>query len=136
MKPKKFSTVFDLEIAIDMYFMDCDERKVLYTVEGLACALDMDRRTLLRYGENETHAEFNPVIKRAKRRILQNLVERALSGKSDRVITIFNLKNNFGYVDKTETESTFRVDPVAQSTLNALTLGQLEAIEGIIHQTP
>lgn len=110
MKPEKFDNVFDLEIAVDMYFMDCDERKVPYTVEGMAYALDMDRRTLLRYETEETHAEFNSSVRRAKQRVAQNLIEKAVTDRLNPALIIFLLKNNFGYVDKTETEVNNKID--------------------------
>ncbi len=70
------------------------------TMSGLAYALEMDRRSLLNYSKKD---EFFPTIKRARDKVEialeQNLYGQAVTG------TIFNLKNNFGWKDKTEVDS-------------------------------
>jgi hypothetical protein len=129
---KQFPTCMELSIAIDLYFMDCDSREVPYTIEGLCYALDMDRVSLLRYQKDQKDPERRAIVKRAKLKIQQNLLERGLSGKNGAAVTIFSLKNNYGYVDKQETESTVTVDNAARSELNNLSLDQLERIENII----
>jgi len=69
------------------------------TMSGLAYALGMDRRSLVNYSHKE---EFFPTIKRARDKVEasleDNLYNNSVTG------TIFNLKNNFGWVDKTEQE--------------------------------
>ena len=82
-----------------------------YTVEGLCHALDITRETLRCYGNKDDPA-FSDTIKRAKRHILADIVERGLTGRAPAAVVIFNLKNNFGYTDKAETESTVRQEPV------------------------
>jgi hypothetical protein len=115
-RPKKFETVEELQGLINEYFTWCDGRieQVLtkdgelidkhnprpYTVEGLAVYLDMDRHTLQDYEKLPTHSLFHSTIKKAKARVLQNLQERALDGKNNAAITIFNLKNNFQFREK------------------------------------
>jgi len=104
-RPKKFETVQELQALIEEYFTWCDGRieQVLtkdgelidnhnprpYTVEGLAVYLDMDRHTL-----------HHATIKKAKPRVLQNLQERALDGKNNAAVTIFNLQNNFMFRER------------------------------------
>ena len=117
-RPLKYKTVEDLQDAIDKYFERCDSNTktvlhqktgelitipypIPYTVEGLAATLEVDRRTITNY---EERSEFFPTIKKAKNKILQNLKERALLGDNVASITIFNLKNNYGYTDKQEIE--------------------------------
>ncbi len=73
-----------------------------YTIEGLCHALDIDRSTLMRYEKDEKKPEFCNTIKKAKMRIQQDLMERGLVGVANPAVTIFNLKNNFGYTDKQE----------------------------------
>jgi len=68
-----------------------------YTITGLALALDTSRETLLDY---EDKAEFSDTIKKAKIRV-QNYVEQSLM-TSNPIGAIFNLKNNYGWRDKTE----------------------------------
>ena len=115
-RPKKFTNVEDLQALIDEYFAWCDARieQVLtkkgelidkpsprpYTVEGLAVWLDMDRATLFDYEKLPSHAMFHNTIKKAKAKVLQNLQERALDGKNNAAVTIFNLKNNFHFRER------------------------------------
>lgn len=112
-RPKAYKTPGEMQKVIDAYFEQCDNnifgekpKPIPYTVEGLAVALGMSRRTLLRYETLESHKEFRPTIKKAKGKVLANLVERGLMGDSNPTATIFNLKNNYGYTDKTEQEVT------------------------------
>lgn len=122
-RPRKFSNVEDMQKAIDDYFQKCDEKVVKkyskaaddyidvpsptpYTIEGLAVALGVDRRTLLNYENEKGYEEFFLTIKEAKDKVLQNLSERALLGDSVPSTSIFLLKNNYGYKDKTEQEIT------------------------------
>ncbi|MDR9419444.1 terminase small subunit [Gracilimonas sp.] len=117
-KPKKWQTVEELQSDIADYFQECDENKRLtfvksigeeievsmplpYTIEGLAEALDCDRDTLLNYQKQEGYEEYFGTIKRAKMKIQRNKVERGLMGVAPSSTTIFDLKNNHGYVDKT-----------------------------------
>ena len=94
-RPPKFKTAFELQIAIDLYFMDCKERAAPYTVEGLACSIGVDRNTLLNYSKDTDDPNRQATVRQAKRRILQDVVERSMSNKNP-AGAIFNLKNNFG----------------------------------------
>lgn len=117
-RPPLYTSVDDLEAIIEEYFGYCDARiqqvyskksdgvieinnPAPYTVIGLARRIGMTRETLLRYGEKD---EFSDTIKSAKARVQEDvenrLMETAATG------AIFNLKNNFGYVDKTEQDIT------------------------------
>lgn len=120
-KPKTWQTVEELQSDIDAYFQECDSvvRKVYdkkkqeteeikfptpYTIEGLAEYLGCDRDTILNYQKRKGYDEFFGAIKKAKNKIQRNKVERGLSGLSNPAVTIFDLKNNHGYKDKTEQE--------------------------------
>ena len=115
-RPLKFENPEDMQKAIDRYFLRCDSntierwsqkaedliviaRPIPYTIEGLCAVLEMDRQTLLNYQAKD---DFFGIIKRTKEEILANQTEMALSGESDKTMTIFLLKNNQGYADKTE----------------------------------
>lgn len=74
---------------------------VPYTINGLALFLDTTRETLNQY---EDKPEFTDTIKRAKTKI-ENQLELSLYGNNVTGI-IFNLKNNYGWKDKTETDIT------------------------------
>ena len=104
---RKYKDKDELAKLIDKYFKDCDKDKRPYTMSGLAYALDIDRRTLLNYGENEL---FFPLVKRAKERIQAQLEENALMGKGNPVFTIFNLKNNYGWRDQQEVKMTNEIE--------------------------
>jgi len=117
-RPLKFKTPEDLQKKIDLYFWavkennkeSCDtdsytqEQKdvldvisdVFPTVTGLAIALDADRKTITNY---ENRDEFFHTIKRAKIRV-ENAIEQRLFF-NNATGSIFNLKNNFGWEDKT-----------------------------------
>jgi hypothetical protein len=86
--------------------------QIPYTITGLALELDTSRETLLDYesgkydnpefGEELT-ANFSDTIKKAKLKI-HSYAERRLDGNNP-TGTIFSLKNNFNWVDKTEVDA-------------------------------
>lgn len=117
-RPPLYTDVAELEAIIEEYFDWCDNRvqqvyskksdgvievnnPAPYTITGLARRIGMTRETLLRYQEKDT---FSDTIKEAKLRVQEDvenrLMETAPTG------AIFNLKNNFGYVDRQETDLT------------------------------
>ena len=90
-----------------------------YTITGLALALGTTRRTLLDY--EESGEEFSHTIKEAKTKI-EHFTEQFLFGPSP-TGTIFNLKNNYGWKDKTETDITTNGDslnPIVKLTEDEL----------------
>ena len=98
----KYKTEKELKKGIDKYFKECDEKEKPYTMSGLAESLDIDRRTLINYGEREL---FFTLIKKAKQKVERQLEENALMGKSNSTFTIFNLKNNYGWQDTVEVKN-------------------------------
>lgn len=100
-RPVVFESVEVLQNKIDEYFKYCDDNNKPYTVSGLASFLEVTRQTLLNYTEKE---EFFVTIKKAKSKIEAQYEERAVLGQYNPTISIFIMKNNFGYVDKTEQE--------------------------------
>lgn len=104
-----------MQSAIDEYFDYCDNRiqqvyskksdgviEIInpepYTMSGLAYALGVDRDTILNYGKRD---EFFGTVKRAREKVHRD-VERRLMDGGQAAGPIFNLKNNFGWKDKTE----------------------------------
>jgi len=71
----------------------------LYTVSGLCIWLGITRTTLCEY---ETNPRFSDTVKRAKMRIENNLEELAEIGLINSSVSIFSLKNNFKWTDKTD----------------------------------
>lgn len=121
-KPKNWKTPEELQKDIDKYFTECDDRiykvydkvkqtvveiqkQIPYTIEGLCETLDCDRDTLLNYEKKDGYEEFFGTIKKAKLKVQRNKVERGLDSESNPAVTIFDLKNNHGYKDKTEVDS-------------------------------
>ncbi len=98
----KYKTQEELQEGIDKYFQECDEKELPYTMSGLAESLDIDRRTLTNYSNNDS---FFPLIKKAKQKVERQLEENALMGKSNSTFTIFNLKNNYGWRDTVEVKN-------------------------------
>lgn len=118
-RPPKYSSVEDLQAAIDAYFVDCegkalkddDGRPVLYkgrpvivgekppTVTGLALALGFsDRRSLLNY---QGKKEFLHTITRAKARC-EAYAESRLFDRNGTNGAQFSLRCNFGWSDASE----------------------------------
>ena len=71
-----------------------------FTVTGLALFLGTSRETLLNYENND---KFFDTVKEAKAKIQEYAEEYLFSGKNQ-TSAIFNLKNNWGWVDKNETD--------------------------------
>ena len=106
---KKYKDEKELSILIDKYFKDCDDSDKPYTMSGLAYALDIDRTTLINYGEDKL---FSTLIKKAKNRVQAQLEENALMGKGNSTFTIFNLKNNYGWKDNIDAKVETNVDNI------------------------
>ena len=132
---KTFETVEELQAAIDVYFEECDSRyievydkqsktvkeiskPIPYTIEGLCLVLGVGRETLLNYEKQPGYEDYFDTIKEAKLKIQKNKVERGLDGESSAPVTIFDLKNNHGYKDKSEHDHTVKlslVDAIKQA---------------------
>lgn len=106
-RPLAFKSVEDLQEKIDSYFVEGgpayvdigDTQMFVPTVSGLAYHLEVATETLRDYGTKE---EYSATVKRAKQRI-EIALEQRLAGQAV-TGTIFNLKNNFGWKDKSEHE--------------------------------
>ena len=136
-RPPKYKTPKEMQRIIDLYFIGCksnqsedsesilkdlsDEDKLIVndvecvvpTVSGLAYILGMSRQAICDYEKKD---DFLDTIKRAKLRIEISL-ENRLAGNAV-TGSIFNLKNNFGWKDKTETELSGNPDKPLVPILN------------------
>lgn len=122
-RPLKFKDVEELQTRIDEFF-ESDEQPL---ITSLALWLDTDRKVLIDY---EERPEFSNTIKKAKLRCEQ-YVEQKLMGTGNATGAIFNLKNNYGWVDKTEQDITSKgeqintgPDSVAAASYAAFLKGQ------------
>lgn len=97
-RPRAFSSVEELQASVDEYFATEADNGDPVTVSGLAYALNIDRRTLLRYQDEDN--EFCPTIKRAIAFIESDKIKNAMKGTYDKTICIFDLKNNHGWKDE------------------------------------
>jgi hypothetical protein len=117
-RPLLFKTPQAMQQAIDEYFAYCDNRTrevfveklgetivisnpAPYTMVGLARALGMDRRTLLDYAKRD---KFLLTIKDARLKV-EEFNENQLHEGRNAAGVIFNLKNNFGWVDESKVEN-------------------------------
>lgn len=119
-RPRKFTSVEQMQTAIDAYFALCDirTRQVVtgspnnrrvetvmcptpYTIQGLTVALGLTRDTLCEY---ESRPEFSDTVKDAKSKCEANKVLHMLDGDGYGPGYIFDLKNNHGWKDQQQIE--------------------------------
>ena len=121
-RPPKYTNPEEMQHLIDLYYLACrvhqtdnpellidlsdedllvvnDIEDVVPTISGLAYTLDMTTETFRTYGLDD---QFSATVKRAKQRVEMSLEQR-LAGQAV-TGSIFSLKNNFGWKDKTEQE--------------------------------
>ena len=120
--PLKYKTKEELKEVIDRYFDYCDNRLVQgydnktneqfayispepYTMSGLAYSIGLSRQGLLDYSNRD---EFLDTIKDARRKVETDVERRLMEGKAQ-TGAIFNLKNNFGWKDKSEIDQNIRI---------------------------
>ena len=128
-QPPLWDNPDELQAKIDNYFLDMDQQKRPYTVSGLALYLRTNRQTLLNY---QNKVDFFDCIKEAKQRIENYAEEKLFSGGQVAGI-IFNLKNNYGWVDKTEVTSTVNGNlSLTNERLRELTTDELKQLEDIM----
>lgn len=97
-RPPHFSSVEQMQTAIDQYFDDADAKKWPYTIPDLALALGFtSRQSLLNY---QYKPEYMDTIKRAKLRIEGQRARQLVQGQGVVAGQIFDLKNNFGWCDQ------------------------------------
>lgn len=104
-KPAKYTSVEALQTGIDKYFAECEIKEKPATMSGLAINLGfINRQSLLDY---EGKDKYSGTIKAARARVEASVEERLLTQGQSAAGCIFNLKNNFGWKDKSEQEINF-----------------------------
>ena len=101
-RPPKYETVEELEKIIDDYFDSLKDDKGRYidvpAVSELGLFIGLSRQAIINYSGRP---EFMDTIKKAKQTIESFLEKNLTVGKAP-VGTIFNLKNNFDWKDRSE----------------------------------
>ena len=118
-RPRKITSLPDLETAIDAYFDHCDNTIITrqhvtgkgdivlvdtptpYTMAGLAYYLDMSKETL---NQLKYDTRFSDAIMRARKKIEVQNITGGLVGVYESKINALNLMTNFGYRTKADTE--------------------------------
>lgn len=101
-RPLKFESPEILEEKINEYFAKCEAKGEKPLITELALFLDTTRETLCDYRDKDAYSDS---IKKAKLRCQVALERNLVEGKVNPTGTIFNLKNNYGWRDKTEVEN-------------------------------
>lgn len=145
-RPKKYTTVKQMQDMIDKYFTECDNgvkirdkdngRSIItykpYTVTGLCMFLNINRDTLCEYEKQE---QFSDTIKRAKQKIENWIEEHSLMGDTNPTVSIFNLKNNFGWKDKQEVDIGNADDKPFMTDVSGLGTDDLVKLKEILAKT-
>ena len=91
---------------ITEYLEICIKNNMKPTLEGLATAFGIDRKTIYKWANNidsnSLPVNFRTVIKKVYQLLNSNFTDLSINGKINPVISIFLMKNNFGYKDQTE----------------------------------
>lgn len=113
----KYKTLKELQTVIDEYFDYCDNRLVQgydnktneqfayispapYTMSGLARRIGLSRQALCEYSHRE---EYGDAIMRAREKVEEDVENRLMETRNEKG-AMFNLKNNFGWKEKTEVD--------------------------------
>ena len=113
---KKVLRIIDGKVQYEKQIKMVKKEAVVPTISGLAYALDTSRRTLLDYEERD---EYSHTIKRAKQFIEAANEALLVNGGAVPAGVIFNLKNNWGWVDKSEVSVTDKAN-AAKKALDRL----------------
>lgn len=149
MRPLKFKSPEELEECISGYFHSCDTNmKVMfskegepieipdpkpYTISGLAYYLGTNRQTLLNYAARD---QYFDTIRAAKAKI-EAYVEESLWKPKIASGVMFNLKNNFGWEDRSSIETSGETTHnIKTDDLGHLSVRELRQLESILSKTP
>lgn len=90
---------------VQQYFQLCADDDMKPSVEGLAVAFDVDRRTIVRWASGETKSlsvSARLTIKKAYTILNLQMADYMQNGRINPVAGIFLMKNNLAYSDQTE----------------------------------
>lgn len=115
------------------YFKQCNDEGQLPTVEDMALALGITRRTLWDWEQGNTHSTTRSnMIKKAKEIIAGIDGKLAAEGKIPQVVYIFRAKNYHGMKDQQEMVLTPNTDALGDRKSGAeLTEKYMDSVKGI-----
>lgn len=90
---------------VQQYFQLCADDDMKPSVEGLAVAFDVDRKTIVRWVNGEVKSlpnEARLTIKKAYTLLNLQMADYMQNGRINPVAGIFLMKNNMSYADQTE----------------------------------
>lgn len=127
-KPK---TPKEMEDRITEYFSLCQQAQLNPTVEGLALAVDYDRRSLFEIGKGTFNQPFMDIVKNAKDFIAGYDAILAASNKMNSAVYCFRSKNFYGMKDQVQIEaiSNQSGDVPNQSGVDLAELPEAPAVE-------
>lgn len=127
-KPK---TPQEMEDRITEYFSLCQQAQLNPTVEGLALAVDYDRRSLFEIGKGTFNQPFMDIVKNAKDFIAGYDAILAASNKMNSAVYCFRSKNFYGMKDQVQIEAVSNQsgDIPNQSGVDLAELPEAPAIE-------
>jgi hypothetical protein len=102
-RPRLYEDHAEFDALVQEYFKDCDENNKKPTLTGISLHLGFcDKETFGTY--DAVSVEFSRTVKKARMRIEENRHQLLVNNKTFTPGIIFDLKNNHGWKDKTETE--------------------------------
>ena len=134
-RPKAFNSPKELQRLLDEYFDYCDNDKEIitdskgniksiqkpYTMSGICVYLDIHADT---WNEYSRKPEFSETIKKARKKVENYCEENTITGRLNPIFSIFSLKNNLGWVDKFEVNTTNQPEQLTtddiKSKINAI----------------
>ena len=120
-RPVKFKSAKAMQKAIDKHFADeaqfatDTQQPLILTMSGLALDLDMSTECLRRYGKGD---KFYATVKKARQIVEKSWERRLATGSATG--SIFNLKCNFQYNDKSPEELKAITDGISAITRNVV----------------
>jgi hypothetical protein len=129
-RPLAFETPEEMETKIYEYFACCDEQKEIsvndkgqskviqkpYTISGLCIYLGISKETWSQYLKRPEYTEITAM---AKLQVENYVEENSLMGKINPVMSIFNLKNNFGWTDRFEVSANAQTEQLSSADIQA-----------------
>lgn len=109
-----------LKEKITAYFVECDAKKEVYTISGLAFSLRVPKDDIKKYPEN---SRFTDLLTHTKQKCENQLIQMLLKKQIDKTVVNLLLINDFGFknhVSKTEDKETKKIADVKKTISDVL----------------